>query len=169
MITDPCYWANPNSHPAVETGSHNWSSAANTVNDENFFIVHDSTIANLYYQNYVATFRDAQLANGITNPTKLIQCPVLAEGVNELQATTAGINVYPNPANDELNVSFTNIPGKETSYLVYNLMGQQVLNGTLKTTTLDKIDISSLPSGVYMLAVQIGNTRYSKKFSCIKN
>ena len=168
MITDPCYWTNPNSHPAVETGSHNWSNAANTVNDENFFIVHDSTIANLYYQNYVATFRDAQLANGIAHPTSLIQCPKLAEGVNEVQGTTAGINVYPNPANNQLNVSLTNITGKEITYQVYNLMGQVVLNGTLRTDAIDKIDISSLPSGIYMMAVQNGNARYTQKFNCIK-
>jgi phosphatidylserine/phosphatidylglycerophosphate/cardiolipin synthase-like enzyme len=171
MITDPCYWSNPNSHPTVETGSHNWSSSANTVNDENFFIVHDSTIANLYYQNYVATFRDAQLANGIANPTKLMQCPTNTVGLNELQATNSEINVYPNPANSQLNVSISNIQvqGKETPYFVYNLMGQVILNGTLKMDALNKIDISSLPDGMYMLTVQDRNNRYSKKFSCVKN
>ena len=168
MITDPCYWANPNSHPTVETGSHNWSKGANTSNDENFFIVHDSTIANIYYQNYVATFRNAQLANGITKPTSLRQCPITT-GANEINEKTGAINVYPNPANNQLSISFTNIQGKETPYLVYNVMGQIVLNGTLKTDAFDKIDISSLPAGLYMLAVQDGNTRYTKKFTCIKN
>jgi phosphatidylserine/phosphatidylglycerophosphate/cardiolipin synthase-like enzyme len=37
---------------AVWTGSHNWSNAAKTVNDENTLVVHDPTIANLYFQEW---------------------------------------------------------------------------------------------------------------------
>ena len=42
---------------AVWTGSHNWSSAAKTNNDENIVVVHDPTIANLYYQEWTARYR----------------------------------------------------------------------------------------------------------------
>src|SRR5262249_54900834 len=37
---------------ALWTGSHNWSVAANTTNDENSVIVHDAVISNLYYQEW---------------------------------------------------------------------------------------------------------------------
>jgi phosphatidylserine/phosphatidylglycerophosphate/cardiolipin synthase-like enzyme len=46
----------PASDPFVFTGSHNWSAAADNDNDENTVIVHDATIANLYYQNFVSRF-----------------------------------------------------------------------------------------------------------------
>ncbi|MFA6401452.1 MAG: phospholipase D-like domain-containing protein [Salinivirgaceae bacterium] len=46
----------PASDPLVFTGSHNWSAAADNENDENTIIVHDATIANIYYQNFVARF-----------------------------------------------------------------------------------------------------------------
>ncbi|HYX06621.1 MAG TPA: phospholipase D-like domain-containing protein, partial [Bacteroidales bacterium] len=48
----------PASDPVVLTGSHNWSAAAEDRNDENTLIVHDATIANIYYQNFVKRFMD---------------------------------------------------------------------------------------------------------------
>lgn len=44
--------------PLTFTGSHNWSAAADNDNDENTIVVHDATIANLYYQNFVKRFVD---------------------------------------------------------------------------------------------------------------
>ena len=46
----------PSSDPMVFTGSHNWSAAANNDNDENTVIVHDGTLANIYYQQFVQRF-----------------------------------------------------------------------------------------------------------------
>jgi phosphatidylserine/phosphatidylglycerophosphate/cardiolipin synthase-like enzyme len=48
----------PSSDPLVFTGSHNWSAAADNDNDENTLIVHDATLANVYYQNFVKRFVD---------------------------------------------------------------------------------------------------------------
>jgi len=46
----------PNSDPITFTGSHNWSASADSYNDENTLIIHDATIANIYYQNFVKRF-----------------------------------------------------------------------------------------------------------------
>lgn len=45
------------SDPFVWTGSHNWSDAANITNDENTIVIHDATVANLFYQEFVERFR----------------------------------------------------------------------------------------------------------------
>jgi phosphatidylserine/phosphatidylglycerophosphate/cardiolipin synthase-like enzyme len=83
----------PESDPMVLTGSHNWSGAADNDNDENTLIVHDATIANLYYQNFVKLFA---ASNGI-----------LLTGLNKNEI--AGNNrmlVYPNPVqNGNVKVS----------------------------------------------------------------
>ncbi len=47
----------PDSDPLVLTGSHNWSSSAEYRNDENTVIVHDATIANIYYQEFTERFK----------------------------------------------------------------------------------------------------------------
>ena len=44
------------SDPLVLTGSHNWSTAAETKNDENTVFVHRADIANEYYQEFFARY-----------------------------------------------------------------------------------------------------------------
>ncbi len=46
----------PASDPIIFTGSHNWSAAADNDNDENTLIIHDATLANVYYQQFVYRF-----------------------------------------------------------------------------------------------------------------
>lgn len=55
LIVDP---SNTCSDPLVLTGSHNWSNAADTKNDENTLIIHNDTIANIYYQSFHANYSD---------------------------------------------------------------------------------------------------------------
>lgn len=50
----------PASDPILWTGSHNWSAAADNENDENTLVIHDATIANIYYQEFVKRFVDNQ-------------------------------------------------------------------------------------------------------------
>ncbi|MGB1055635.1 MAG: phospholipase D-like domain-containing protein [Flavobacteriales bacterium] len=55
------------SDPLVITGSHNWSSSAENVNDENTLFVHDARVANLYHQEFRA------IVNAVTgNPDGLL-------------------------------------------------------------------------------------------------
>jgi len=53
MIIDQ---SNVSSDPFVWTGSHNWSDAANTVNDENTIVIHNAVVANLFYQEFKKRF-----------------------------------------------------------------------------------------------------------------
>jgi len=48
MLVDAMH---PASDPQVFTGSFNWSSAAETSNDENAIVIHDASVANQYYQS----------------------------------------------------------------------------------------------------------------------
>jgi hypothetical protein len=43
-----------NADPLLWVGSHNWSTNANTRNDENTLVIHDATLVNEYYQEFVA-------------------------------------------------------------------------------------------------------------------
>lgn len=54
--------------PLVWVGSHNWSTNANTRNDENTLVIHDANIANQYYQEFIALINFQPVA-GCTNPS----------------------------------------------------------------------------------------------------
>jgi phosphatidylserine/phosphatidylglycerophosphate/cardiolipin synthase-like enzyme/DNA/RNA endonuclease YhcR with UshA esterase domain len=57
----------PDNDPLLWVGSHNWSTNANTRNDENTLVIHDGNIANQYYQEFVALISFQPIA-GCTDP-----------------------------------------------------------------------------------------------------
>ncbi|HDR67991.1 MAG TPA: T9SS type A sorting domain-containing protein [Bacteroidaceae bacterium] len=58
MIVDQSY---ADSDPILLTGCHNWSASAEERNDENTLIIHDQTLANIYYQEFVNRFKFGSL------------------------------------------------------------------------------------------------------------
>jgi phosphatidylserine/phosphatidylglycerophosphate/cardiolipin synthase-like enzyme len=77
VIADPC---NTASDPQVLTGSHNWTTSADTKNDENTVIIHNADVANIYYQAFYANFTQF---NGILTP-----CTVTNPCAGAITATT---------------------------------------------------------------------------------
>lgn len=69
------------------------------------------------------------------------------------------VNVFPNPANSILFIDCDTC--ENSAYLIYNLQGQIAKNGL---TTNKKIDVSSLPPGVYILKIFSQNLRRTIKF-----
>ena len=72
------------SDPTVITGSHNWSSSAENVNDENTLFVHDARVANLYHQEFRA------IVNAVTGNV---------DGLADLGDPTWSL--MPNPAREQ--------------------------------------------------------------------
>ena len=68
-----------------------------------------------------------------------------------------GISIYPNPVKDLLNISLTDIQNVE----IYDLMGKMMLS---KAFPDSKIDVSSLPQGVYFVRIITDNNYYTEKF-----
>ena len=66
---------------------------------------------------------------------------------------TSVLSFYPNPVRDVLNLSY----GQNISeVVVYNLLGQKVLENTINADTA-KIDMSGLSSGSYIVKITSGN------------
>ena len=77
------------------------------------------------------------------------------EGVSELEKS---LKVYPNPANDYLNVE-----GEMTSIEIYNTVGQRMMTKQVNSDT--KIDLSGLNNGIYFLRVYNNGEMAVRKFS----
>ena len=78
----------------------------------------------------------------------------------EVKQNGSTINIYPNPATNEIKIS--NLSPEENQISIYNLLGERVAN-FLKVGNSININISDLPSGIYMLTVS-----NNKKISCKK-
>ncbi len=77
--------------------------------------------------------------------------------LNEL--TSASINVYPNPVDNELTV-ITNF--NSCDYELIDLLGRSVMNGNF-TGTINKIAISNLQPGCYILKLKKNNMQYVER------
>jgi phosphatidylserine/phosphatidylglycerophosphate/cardiolipin synthase-like enzyme len=95
------------SDPQVIMGSHNWSAAANTVNDENALIFHDGGIANLYLQEFADRYHDAGGTGDLAPPTVSVADLWLANGL-KLAAP------WPNPMRGAGTIDFA-LPGSVAS------------------------------------------------------
>ena len=72
------------------------------------------------------------------------------------------INLFPNPAGDQLNVSVEGVDNR-SEIKVYNLMGKLVMKQG-SGNTLTQLNISKLPAGIYMLNVNNGKETKAAKF-----
>jgi len=66
-----------------------------------------------------------------------------------------GIKIYPNPANNELNVVYSNTSTSMAE--VYDLSGKLLLRQVLQNNTPDKIDLNSISNGIYLLRISDTN------------
>jgi phosphatidylserine/phosphatidylglycerophosphate/cardiolipin synthase-like enzyme len=137
--------SNTASDPILLTGSHNWSNGADQKNDENTVIVHDATIANIYYQEFTQRFKDE-----IT-------------GIETYEAHGTAL-VYPNPAGSEF---FVKIDSKETTaaVIVTDVLGKQAASIPQTNMNNGVITVSDLklPTGVYIVNVKAGDTIYTSR------
>jgi len=146
----------PLSDPMVLTGSHNWSAAADNDNDENTLVIHDATIANIYYQNFVKLFA---ASNGVLTgleDTSIPQTP----GSNRLL-------VFPNPVQDgSLTVScFLPAADKGTIQLL-DVTGKLLFERAVRLTNGENILKYSFPAsykGAYFLRLTTTHDVWNQK------
>jgi phosphatidylserine/phosphatidylglycerophosphate/cardiolipin synthase-like enzyme len=226
------------SDPTVLTGSHNWSTAADTRNDENTVVIHDDTIANIFYQEFSRRFKDETgtplkgfancktvkpvvMANhpaefhNLSTPayskhsytwefgdtymgndkdqivTHIYQTPadyavllylidtvpgvgvyydsatcfvtVIADtttGISKSISAIKQISIYPNPAKDEVTLSFENLYGDSYSAEITDLRGR-ILSDTklaaVRGLNEQTVSLRGLKDGLYLLRIYSAN------------
>ncbi|MNU50416.1 Phospholipase D precursor [compost metagenome] len=143
--------SNTASDPTVLTGSHNWSNGADQKNDENTVIVHDASMANQYYQEFMGRWCERNGGN-------------CALGLNELTGEQE-IRVYPNPNKGSFVLHATG-DGSLAELRLTDIAGKQVYltkTATVQGENTFNITTSSLKQGIYLLNYTInGKTTTSR-------
>ena len=79
-------------------------------------------------------------------------------GIDAISLTTNSVKLYPNPVSDRVFIKSTE---QIESVSIYNINGQLVKQA-IETT--NGIDVSVLPSGVYMIQINTSNNSINQKF-----
>ncbi|OWY20248.1 T9SS C-terminal target domain-containing protein [Sphingobacteriales bacterium UPWRP_1] len=141
LLVDPNL---PSSDPTVLVGSHNWSNSAAFRNDENTVVVHDASIANQYYQEFVKRYIEY-------GGTVLVDSVVFVPNV---QLPDAALKLFPNPANGALYVQYAvNVQQAALPVQILNSLGQVVYSTTLNGNAQNSqtVSVSHLTTGIYFL------------------
>lgn len=81
--------------------------------------------------------------------------------VNETAKNKLEVSLYPNPASENIFVSL-NSNVKQAQVTISNLSGKALIS--TKITADDKVDVSSLPMGMYLLTIATNNGNETVKF-----
>lgn len=95
-------------------------------------------------------------------------CEETSENIDALEAIQ-DISIYPNPASEVVNISFTSLVETAASAEIFNFNGQR-MTALFEGQTLAelkhsfKIDTGNWPNGLYVVVIKTGGKTYSKKF-----
>lgn len=88
---------------------------------------------------------------------------------DDIDATS--INIYPNPASEDLHVDLNEYTGKQVKMEIYNFEGLRLANRTVDSVNSDveQFDISDFVPGTYAITIKVdGLQRLAKQFTVIK-
>ena len=158
---------NTSGNPVVITGSHNWSTNAETRNNENTLIIYDSLIANLYVQEFAERYRQS---SGDTLPIPGT-ISVTYEDRSLPSEFTLSQN-YPNPFNPVTVIRYSIPKAEKVSLVVYNLIGEKVaylVDEQKRTGSFTVVwDASNVASGIYFYKLHAGGFVQTRKMVLLK-
>lgn len=124
------------SNPTLLMGSHNWSNAANNVNDENTLIFYnDAELTNIYYQFFKYRFDQNYV------------------GIAETGFANK-VSLYPNPSNGQFTIEMNIENASDYVINIFDLSGKLVLTESQRANAGSNnlsINASKLSKGTYVL------------------
>ncbi len=164
--------ANTNSDPLVVTGSHNWSTAAETNNDENTIIIHDANIANQFYQEFhmrmseiptvEASFNCVNEAcvdpmDGTGTYNSLVACEYVCTSTSMDEFNSfSSYSIYPNPSNGTFHLEIKTNATNNTPFELSDIQGKVIETGQLKLEQgINTFEFNlQLNNGLYLLKIE---------------
>jgi len=139
------------------TGSFNWETPACTGNDENFLIIYNARINNLYYQEFQARYKESGGS-------------LIGYGIEDtITNIPSGFSLsqnYPNPFSLTTNIEYYITQTSQVKIIVYDMLGcevQTLINKTLAPGTYQStFDGSALSSGVYFYRMVVNGPSETK-------
>lgn len=131
----------PEGYPMIYTGSANWSNNGNIRSDENVVIVHDSTMANLYFQEFMHRYKGNGGNLFVQGDCTLVSTLAENEANDEIE-----ILIFPNPNHGEFWVQSKAGSGELRLFSTTgNIVHRQFLQPE------EEVGLAHLSPGLYLL------------------
>ena len=166
---------NTDSDPLVITGSHNWSGAAETNNDENTMIIHDANIANQFFQEFNERMNEIEnqvepsfncVGEACIDPmdgsgtySSLVACEYVCSPASIHVLVQGNIQVYPNPNEGKFTIQINSLISTTLKYRISDLQGKIVVEDKVNLLKgMNKLVINeNITTGFYF--VEMANER----------
>lgn len=103
---------------------------------------------------------------GSLNSWSLKICKQIPSTLSTPEVEFKDLSVWPNPSRSNVTVSFVSESNDLTTFEVFDIQGRKINSSTLDSTFGNlnhSIDVSSYPTGVYLLQVTQGNKKFNSK------
>ena len=125
------------------------------VNEPTFFRIVD------LQGNIIVNISGDEYSSSISKGFSIENSTTITENSNHF------FSIYPNPANEKLNIDFSStIDLENTTIYVTNMLGKKVIE--LNNFNTNSIDISSLDNGIYFLNTNLNGKKITEKFVILK-
>ena len=147
------------------TGSHNWSSAAETNNNENTVVVHDPGITNQYLQEFTARYYQF----GGTDSVRVVAVDPISGPIPAMVSLAQNV---PNPVHGRTSIGYS-LPGRQrVSLRLYDVGGREVRTLVNQTQAPGHyrvlLNVGSLASGAYFYRLDTGGKVYHRKMVIVR-
>ena len=132
----------------ARASSHNWSSSAETRNDENTLVIHHKIVTDQYFQAFAYLYN---FAGGVLN-------------ASDFAISNYEILLYPNPTDGiaffKTNSLMNNAYG---NYIIYNAIGSKMMEKQFRNLGNTQIDLTAYPKGLYFINLTVAGKVYQAK------
>ena len=90
----------------------------------------------------------------------------IAEGVNNVTASSSTVAAFPNPTSGRLNVQWNEKAAEKSTIIISDITGREVYHTTVNMTQgagVTAIDLSALTNGMYMISIKSASLNYISK------
>ena len=176
LVTNDCgeSWAIRNTQLLHLITPEVQSAAYTPANDSEWTTVHITAINSAYFVDnfrYKFEFQSGGGNNFYLDNINIYQgasSDELVVGLSDIDATIfSGLNLYPNPADHELNVEFSVETPQDVVFNVQDLTGKVALSSLIKANTGSNhvfMNTSQLAAGVYFLEIQVAGMKETRQF-----
>ena len=98
---------------------------------------------------------------GAINAVSLNFCNVVPGTLSSNDTVLGSLKVYPNPAKGIVNIDLGNVTG-DTTYELFDVQGRKVIS-KVSSSNFETLNIENLSEGIYMLSIQNGGAKTTKK------